>query len=477
MKKLLPFLFISLAFSFTVKIITNTDGIIAYSGIQMILKSGENFIDVDGSTTIKFKAFYGKGWVAPKEVTVDSTITVYVIASMKVATVSFDTIPKGSDVYIVLGDGKIRVGETPFHDELPVGRWKFRFEKDGYYPLEKLIDVKGGKKYSFKLNPKNLYTFITTPSASVLIDGEFLGDTPVSTILKNGTHTVEFTIEKILAKRLKVLVDENSKPTVVNLKLPRVIRIRIDTDPKPVFVSFDNEVFRSPVVLKALEGEHEIVCWADGYDKVVKRENFKGSTTIKCDLKKDNHKITFTKEGTLTVDGSVMGYGREFSVHSGLHLLEFSWDKDKRALWFMDVSSNRYISVGDNIGTLIVLLEDYTIDDEEYKGSEVLRIKAGRHMLYSNGVYMPFDIRGGEIKVIPSKKALFVLSDPMGMKVVVKDGKNVKEVVTPKILEFSGRASVIPISGCKIRKIYSVDTDGDYGVIFVDSSCAGGKGE
>ena len=481
MRKLLPFFLISLAFSFTVKIITNTDGISAfcdYCNSNIALRSGENVVEnLKPPTTFRFSSFYGKGWVAPREITVNATATIYVVASMRATRVIFDTEPEGADVYIIFGDGKVKVGETPFDGEVPIGRWKFRFEKDGYYPLEKFIDVKGGEKYSFNLKPKNLYTFITTPPASILIDGKVLGDTPVSTILRNGTHTVEFTVEGLLAKRVKVFVGKDSKPTTVNLRLPRVIKVKIDTDPKPVFVSFDKEIFRSPVVLKTLEGEHEISCWANGYEKIVKRKIFKSSTSVKCNLVRNAHKIVFTREGTLTIDGSVAGYGRKFTVRSGLHLIEFTWDEDKVALWFSDIRSDRYISAGDDIGTVIVLLKSYMIDGKEYVGPGVVQIKAGRHMLYSSGMYIPFSIRGGEIKVLPSGKALFVLSDPLGMKVVVKDEESLKEIVTPEIMRFSGKASVMPVSGCKIKKIYSVSTEKDYGVVFIDSSCAGGKGE
>ena len=474
MKKLLPFLFISLALSFTVKIVTNTDGIMAYYGFsnQIVLKSGENLIDIDRPTLFKFSAFYGKGWVAPKEVMVDSTSTVYVMASLKTVKVSFDTDPRGAKIYIVIGDGKFQIGETPFDGDVPSGRWKFRFEREGYYPFEKVLDLKGGERYAFKLKPKNLYTFVTTPPASVLIDGKFLGDTPTSTILKNGTHTVEFTLEGILAKRLKVSVGKSSKPTTIELKLPKVVRVKIETNPSPVYVSFDGKIFRSPVVLKVLEGKHHVECWADGYKVKKKDLDILGSKTVDCDLKRKLYTVNFTDDGTLTLDGNILGWGKSFQVPGGVHFMEFERDGERVFAWMKYVNSNELISVGDDIGTVIVLEDSFMINGKKYVGPAVISLKSGRYVLYFKESYVPFSVRGGKITVLPYGGALVVLSDPPGMKILIKKDEALEEIVAPKILKVQGDVVVAPLEGCKIGKGMSVSVkSGEYSVVLVDSKC------
>ena len=474
MRKILPFLFVSLVFSFTVKIITNTDGIISYYGFsnQVVLKSGENLINIDRPMMFKFSAFYGKGWVSPKEVMVDSTNTIYVMASLRTVNVSFDTRPEGAKIYIVIGSGKFSIGRTPFHGGIPFGSWVFRFEKDGYYPLEKAIDLKGGEMYSFKLKPKNLYTFVTTPSASVLIDGKLLGDTPISTILKDGTHTVEFTLEGILAKRLKVFVGRDSKPTTIELELPKVVKVKVKTDPSPVFVSFDGKIFRSPVVLKTLEGKHHVECWADGYEKEEKDLDFSSPKTVECDLKRVLYTVNFTEEGTLIVDSKTFGKGRVFRIPGGVHFLEFLRNGGKRFVWMKDINSNELISAGDDVGTIVVLERNFMINGKKYVGPAVISLRSGRYVLYFKENYIPFNLTGGDVEVLPYRGALIVLSNPPGMKLAVKGEGVFKEIIAPDILGVQGNVIITPLEGCKIGEMKSVSVKpGDYSVIVVDSNC------
>ncbi len=474
MRKILPFLLIGLAFSFTVKIITNTDGIIAYYGFsnQVVLKSGENLIDIDRPMMFKFSAFYGKGWVRPREVMVDSTSTIYVMASLRTVNVSLDTRPEGAKVYIVMGNGEFTIGKTPLHGEVPFGKWMFKFEKDGYYPLERVIDLEEGKKYSFELKPKNLYTFVTTPPASVLIDGKPLGDTPISTILKSGTHTVEFTLEGILAKRLKISVGKDSKPTTLELRLPRVVRVSVRTRPSPVFVSFDGRIFRSPVVLKTLEGRHRVECWADGYEKKDIELDISRSKIVECDLERKLYTVNFTEEGTLVLDGKSFGKGKIFRIPGGVHFLEFERDGGKRFAWMKDINSNELISTSGDIGTILVLEKSFMINGKKYAGPAVISLKRGRYVLYFKENYLPFSVSGGDIKVLPYGGALIVLSNPSGMKVLVRENGFLKEIVAPVILGVQGDVAVTPLEGCKIGEMKSVSVEaGSYSVVVIDSDC------
>ncbi len=477
MKWILPLLFVSLGFSFTVKVITNTDGVIAYYGSegQVVLKKGENLIEFNRPVLMKFSAFYGEGWVSPRKVLVDSTGTVYVIASLKTVNVSIDTSPSAK-FYITSEQGKFYIGDTPFKGKIPPGKWNFLFEADGYYPLKRILNIEEGKSYYFKLEPKSLYTFVTTPAASAFVDDAFLGETPVSTILKSGTHTVSFFVKGIPAKRLEIHVDKDSKPTILRVELPRLVHITVTTDPYPAFVTVDGEVFRSPVVLRTLEGEHHVECWLDGYEKVKRDLNISSDLNISCDMDRIFHRLVFTDEGTLTLDGELVGYGREFRVADGFHVLEFEWSNGKKGFWVKEVKFNEFIAPSKDIGTVIVLSKKFIVDGEEYAGPVALNLRVGKHMLYSNGALISFDVAEGDVKVLPGGGALFVLSEPQGLKMIVRTSSGLKEVVSPEIIGAVGKVSIVPIEGCKIGKMYNVNLkDGEYKVILIDSRCLGGS--
>ena len=69
-----------------------------------------------------------------------------------VATVSIATDPAGAEVYVRTDDAEHREeearGDTPLELELSPGRVEVTFEKEGYKPLTKTVEVAAGEKYN-----------------------------------------------------------------------------------------------------------------------------------------------------------------------------------------------------------------------------------------------------------------------------------------------------------------------------------------
>ncbi len=112
-------------------------------------------------------------------------------------TIYIDSNLKGAQVYV---DGKA-VGETPYtRDDVSAGRHAIRVEKDGYQPFESDLRVRGGARAelnaTLELLPGSLRIVSDVPGATVFIDRNYIGTTPVDVkAIAPGDHDLTVSAE------------------------------------------------------------------------------------------------------------------------------------------------------------------------------------------------------------------------------------------------------------------------------------------
>jgi hypothetical protein len=463
----------SVVFSYTVTVYLYGDYALMYDGEgQKVLSYGENTFEYKRPVTLKFSAFYGHGYVWPEKVTADSTTTIYVLASLTAATVDIDTSPEGADIFIVKDGHEIFAGKTPFRGFLPRGELTLRLKKEGYGIFEKTVEISGGKRFSFDLPPKYLFKINSTPPASLLVESEFVGETPCSTVLLPGTHLLEFTIKGVLVESTEITIKEDSRSRNLLFKLPKVHTLTLKSSPWPAFATVLGETFRAPIRLNLIEGKYGISCKLMGY------EDWKGSVDldedkeITCEMKRKTFRMEFSDQVDLKIDGKYLGKGEVFQIPGGIHLLEIE-KGGKKWLKYTNVESNRNITIPENSGTVVILLEEFYLDSKKRVGPTVLTLKSGKHTLFVPGEYnAKFELKSGDIRIFPDTGALFVLSNPPSLKLAVSDGKELFEVLSPEIIGISGNVTIKPLEGCKIGIVKQINLKkGEYKVVFIDSNC------
>lgn len=105
------------------------------------------------------------------------------------------SIPEGARVYL---NGKY-AGETPFRLEHVAQRtYRVRVELDGYVPYETNVRIREPRIYRVEASLVRDEAFLRIDAqvaAEVLVDGEFVGYTPVEIALRSGKHTLKLEAE------------------------------------------------------------------------------------------------------------------------------------------------------------------------------------------------------------------------------------------------------------------------------------------
>lgn len=130
--------------------------------------------------------------------------------------IKFSTEPQsGATVYI---DG-IEKGTTPLSLKLPVGTYKVLIKKDNYKDFSETINLFNDQtEFNYTLTPNYNLSLSSTPSgATVRVDGQIMGNTPIDILTTHGTHRIAFS-ESSSIRRVKHYITDDvprSKSTVL----------------------------------------------------------------------------------------------------------------------------------------------------------------------------------------------------------------------------------------------------------------------
>ena len=182
-------------------------------------------------------------------------------------SVRFDVTPATAEVQAE-GGFQVRIGEISL---LRQGRYRMRATAPGYYPLDVDVDVGPDRNQEFAYEMERLpgrVTFSSTPAAArVLVDGEDIGETPLTQDVAAGARAVVIARENYQSAYLGIDVEGRQLPQSVEAELlPDWADVTIPSDPSGATVSVDGtEVGVTPGPVPVLSGERRILVKLPGY--------------------------------------------------------------------------------------------------------------------------------------------------------------------------------------------------------------------
>jgi len=213
------------------------------------------------------------------------------------ARLTLATVPIGATVFI---DG-IKLGLTPtILDEVRSGKHSLKFIKSGYIDDERDITVEPGERKVVTVNLERLNVIDITSiprGATVYIDEELKGQTPVKVNLRSGTYTFRLEREgyENWEKSLKIIRDFRQ-----NVKLLKMISVQLLSEPIDAEVYMNNKFMgRTPTLTTVPEGRYSFIFRKDNYIEVVQEKDIRRQTTVNAKMRMTNEykKLLAAKSG------------------------------------------------------------------------------------------------------------------------------------------------------------------------------------
>jgi formylglycine-generating enzyme required for sulfatase activity len=156
----------------------------------------------------------------------------------------------------------------PFGDRylLRPGEYTIYASAEGYHPLETTVTVNDQDSQTIELELQLLPGLITLESipagATVLIDGEQVGQTPLESLpVEAGEHSVLFQAERYLAQEQSLSVTGRNTPQQLTVELaPGWAEVGIDSLPQGATILVDGEELgTTPAMLELMDGERQLI--------------------------------------------------------------------------------------------------------------------------------------------------------------------------------------------------------------------------
>ena len=182
-------------------------------------------------------------------------------------SVRFELTPPVDDV-VVDGGFQLRIGEISLLRE---GRYRLQAEAPGYYPLEVEVDVgpDRNQEFAYAMSPlPGRVTFASSPiGAQVLVDGEDIGETPLTSDVDAGSRAVVITKENYQPAYFGVDVEGRQLPQSVDAELlPDWADVTIPSIPSGAAISVDgDQIGATPGPVPVPSGERRILVKLPGY--------------------------------------------------------------------------------------------------------------------------------------------------------------------------------------------------------------------
>ncbi|TFB09771.1 PEGA domain-containing protein [Candidatus Marinimicrobia bacterium MT.SAG.3] len=199
------------------------------------------------------------------------------------ASLTLASVPIGATVYI---DG-IKLGLTPTTlDEVRTGKHDLKFTKNGYLEYEKDITIEPGesKVVTVKLERFNVIDIVSNPrGATVFIDEELKGISPIKVNLLSGTYTLRLVQKGYDRWEKSVKIDQDWK---FDVKLLKLVPVQFLSEPIDAEVYLNNKfIGRTPTLTTVPEGTYSIIFRKENYNSVAQQKDIRRQTTLNAKLK------------------------------------------------------------------------------------------------------------------------------------------------------------------------------------------------
>jgi hypothetical protein len=267
-----------IAASYQLSLITNPSGADVYidntymgrSPLNLTLEEGTKNLRIDRSG---YETYY-ETFVLDRSLSKNITLKPIVVNYQ----LSLITNPSSADVYI----DNTYMGRSPLNLTLPEGTKNLRIEKSGYETYYETLLLNRSISKSITLSPQiktyKLSVSSSPSNARVYINGTYEGMTPIALTLKEGTYTVQLTLDGYEDFVTSVNLDRDRQVTATLYS--KKARLSIETDPSNATIYVDNSyVGRSPITIDLDAGRHTVKIEKAGYLTETRDVNLSAGTT------------------------------------------------------------------------------------------------------------------------------------------------------------------------------------------------------
>jgi formylglycine-generating enzyme required for sulfatase activity len=221
---------------------------------------------------------------------------------------------------------------------IPRGKHQLRIETERYLPVTSEVDILGlgeQQQFSYPLQPGwAMVQLVTEPAgATVALDGEPLGVTPLNTEIMHGKRTLQLSLElhKPVSLHQQFIAGSNLELTDIVLQ-PADGTLALSSVPTGATISVDGEYLgTTPASLALASGKpHTLRLTRPGYQTVDKTLQLEPAQQQVLELAMaPQYGVVFVKaspaDASLSVDGKPAGLAtRRLSLTTRAHTLEFS---------------------------------------------------------------------------------------------------------------------------------------------------------
>lgn len=338
---LIGVVFVLLAKPLTVSVMPEPDRL-SVSGFPLVVNLGHRYLGLPGSYMLHAEKEGYLPLAEPVQIAGGNSNYSFVFEKLP-GLVDITSQPAGVTLLV---DGVVS-GTTPIQGlALAVGQRSLRFEQPRYLPQEKVIEIIGGgdrQSLHIELQPAwAMATILSDPEgASLLVDGEEQGVTPLELELLAGERTLNFMKSTFspLEVKLTVVAGEDLKPEIFRL-VPAPALITLSTVPSGATVSADGQFQgQTPLTLTLSSGaEHQIQVIAAGHLskslKLTPAADEQRELTLTLEPEYGTVFITATPaDATLYIDGQkqARATGR-FRLTTRSHKLELRSEKARSSI-------------------------------------------------------------------------------------------------------------------------------------------------
>ena len=223
--------------------------------------------------------------------------------------VSIISTPSGANAYL---NGEYK-GTTPLDLSVLPNSYTLRLTKDGYEDYERMIAVDAnsmGTVYVALEKPKGTLSISSTPDgATVSVDGQNKGTTPLNLTLLPGSYSVKVTKTgyKNYAKTVTVGADLTTKVNAVLERTTGTLSVASTPTGATVYINNQNKG-KTPLKLILSSGSYSVKITKDGYEDYTKTVTVtaNSTTTVNAALEELTY-LPFFSTGTLYVDSYPFG--------------------------------------------------------------------------------------------------------------------------------------------------------------------------
>lgn len=360
----------------------------------------------------------------------DATDLFFKLVPLSLLKVTSD--PKDADVII---NGEI-IGKTPLEVYLPAGTHTLLLRKENFGEREIPVVLKpfSVKSLILCLYPYGTITVKSEPKATLIVDGEEKGLTPITLELKEGYHRL--TLKKVGYKTVEKEIFLKSKDIKeIFFELEPVSYLKITGEPTVVSVKLNGREISPATTLILQSGTYTVTIEKEGFESTSTKVVLKpgGGKIIKYELLPKYHVVELPFEARLFVNGyEVLKGPGKILLREGFYFIEIVWKNGKWAdliLLDKDVLLNKK-----EVATLILggdpLRTTFTIDKKIHIPPKILHLKPGEYKVSvtHEGIREEITIKllsGNCVELFPKierKGFVYVLTIPSGIQASI-DGE------------------------------------------------------